>query len=99
MTAAPAGQATPRRHLLRRPWSLRVRLLVALVGLLAVVCLVVGIATELALRSFLLGRLDAQLAAAGGRSAMAVQQPPDGDHDEIRPGHRDGYGARFVVAP
>jgi two-component system OmpR family sensor kinase len=40
---------------------LRVRLLVALISLLAVVCVVVGIATELALRSFLIGRLDDQL--------------------------------------
>ncbi len=99
MTATTPEQPVPRHRPFARPWSLRVRLLVALIGLLAVVCLVVGVATELALRSFLLGRLDAQLAAAGGRSAMAVQQPPsDGDADN-RPAHRSGDGAGFVVAP
>ncbi|MDQ1636200.1 MAG: two-component system, OmpR family, sensor kinase [Frankiaceae bacterium] len=98
-TIADRAAPHPRHRLFRRPWSLRVRLLVSLIGLLAVVCLVVGVATELALRSFLLGRLDAQLAAAGGRSAMAVQEPPDGDRDSFRPGRREGDGAGFVVAP
>jgi two-component system OmpR family sensor kinase len=87
--------------LLRRPWSLRVRLLAALIGLLAVVCLVVGVATELALRSFLVGRLDAQLKAAGGRSATAEQRP-DGDSGrphEARPGGPNHGDADFLLAP
>ena len=42
------------------------------VGLLAVVCLALGVASTYALQSFLVDRLDGQLQAAGGRSAGAV---------------------------
>jgi two-component system, OmpR family, sensor kinase len=64
---------------LARPsrWSLRTRLLTTLIALLAAVCLVVGLSAEVALRHFLLGRLDSQLLAAGNRSAGAVGAPAD----------------------
>ena len=84
-------------------WSLRARLLAALVGLLALVCLLLGGASTLALRQFLVGRLDTQLAQASGRSADAGG-PRDGDHG--RGGGITGStgtgidtGARFVLAP
>ncbi|WP_158887662.1 sensor histidine kinase [Amycolatopsis anabasis] len=48
-------------------WSLRRRLIAQLAGLLALVCLVVGVVTEFALREFLLGQLDNRLAAASER--------------------------------
>ncbi len=60
----------PQRGLTPR-WSLRARLLTALVGLLALVCLIVGITTTVAIKQFLIHRLDAQVTAAGGRSADA----------------------------
>jgi two-component system OmpR family sensor kinase len=59
----------------RRPWSLRRRLIAQVAGLLALVCLVVGVATELALRDFLIGQLDARIAATSER---ADRPPPPG---------------------
>ena len=65
-----------------RTWSLRVRLLVILVALLAVVCAAIGIGTELALHRFLHHQLDNQLLEAGRRSAaifdMPLPPPPPG---------------------
>ena len=52
-----------------RTWSLRVRLLVTQVVLLAVVCAGIGIATEFALQRFLMHQLDQQLIEAGRRSS------------------------------
>jgi two-component system, OmpR family, sensor kinase len=84
--------------LLRRPWSLRVRLLAALIGLLAVVCLVIGVATELALRSFLIDQLDNRLATAGNRTAN-FQRPHGDDHERGgRPG-RPHNDLGFLQAP
>jgi two-component system OmpR family sensor kinase len=109
MTSAAASTVGRRRNgAAFRPsgWSLRTRLVAALVGLLALVCLVVGVATELSLQHFLLGRLDTQLTAAGNRSAGAVgadmfSGPGDGGGD--RPGG-GGYpgadrGVGFLLAP
>lgn len=59
-----------------RTWSLRVRLLVTLVALLAVVCAVIGVATEVALQRFLMHQLDTQLLDAGRRSAAIHDMPP-----------------------
>ena len=75
-------------------WTLRTRLLAMLVALLGLVCLVVGVVTVLALRGFLIGRLDSQLASAGARSVnnagQAQGQPPaSGQFDP----------ARFILAP
>jgi two-component system OmpR family sensor kinase len=56
-------RVAPRRH-----WSLRRRLALALVGLLAVVSIVIGAVSVLALQGFLMGRLDEQLTVATGRS-------------------------------
>ncbi|MFI7116731.1 sensor histidine kinase [Amycolatopsis sp. NPDC049868] len=59
----------------RRPWSLRRRLIAQVAGLLALVCLVVGVVTELALRNFLVDQLDARLAETSER---ASRPPPPG---------------------
>jgi two-component system OmpR family sensor kinase len=59
-----------------RTWSLRVRLLVIQVLLLAVVCTGIGVATEFALKRFLSHQLDAQLLEAGRRSAAIFDMPP-----------------------
>ena len=53
-------------------WSLRTRLLLSMVALFAASSLVVGVVSVLALRGFLMDRLDEQLAAATGRSQSAV---------------------------
>ncbi|QFU85613.1 cell wall metabolism sensor histidine kinase WalK [Amycolatopsis sp. YIM 10] len=52
---------------LRRPWSLRGRLIAQVLALLALVCLVIGVVTEFALRDFLLERVDSQLATIDNR--------------------------------
>ncbi|HJQ44712.1 MAG TPA: HAMP domain-containing sensor histidine kinase [Amycolatopsis sp.] len=77
----------PERRRAPFPSSLRGKLIAQVIALLAVVCLVVGLVTELALRSFLIHQLDDRLSAAserGGRpppagtpSFPAGQHPPD----------------------
>ncbi|MFT4263079.1 MAG: HAMP domain-containing sensor histidine kinase [Nocardioides sp.] len=58
--------------------SLRLRLVVVLVSLLAVVSALVGTITALALHGFLIDRLDASLIAAESRSNRADRPPDDG---------------------
>jgi two-component system, OmpR family, sensor kinase len=69
-----------------RTWSLRARLLVTLVALLAAVCAGIGVATEFALQRFLTNQLDDQLVEAGRRSVAIFEfgppRPP-----EFRPPH------------
>lgn len=69
-----------RRLAARQP--LRVRLIAILIALLLAVCATVGLATVLALRGFLIKRLDQQLAAAGTRYATALEHD---DHDADNP--------------
>ncbi|UDY22354.1 sensor histidine kinase [Nocardioides sp. Kera G14] len=92
---APRG----RRH------SLRLRLVIVLVTLLAVVSALVGLITVVALRGFLVGRLDASLTAAGQRSSQAGTLTSDdddptnagGNHFLLAPGQASGtLGARVV---
>ncbi len=64
----------------RRP-SLRRRLVFGIVALLTLVTLVIGLVSVLALRGLLVGRLDAQLTVASGRSQLALEGRPDGDRD------------------
>ena len=67
----------------RRPgsWTLRSRLLAAVIALLAVVCVVIGGVTTLALRRFLVDQLDRQLATVAGRAAPMPRGEP---HPEPR---------------
>lgn len=66
-----------------RPWSLRTRLVVSAVLLIAVVCAVIGTVTTVAFRTYLYGQLDAQLGAV----AMRATGPPLPDDE--RPPPRD----------
>ena len=108
MTAVVAGPASPvppppvdvaRRG--PRGWSLRTQLVVAMLALLAVVSLVIGLVSVLALQQFLAQRLDDQLTAAANRSSIydgrEVVRPPfgpgDGDGDDGEP------GPDFLFAP
>ncbi len=77
----------------RLGWSLRTRLVVGLVGLLAAVSLVVGVATEVALHDFLVGRLDDQLTAAVTRSQDALGQPSDNRAGQLRSSNGATNGA------
>jgi two-component system OmpR family sensor kinase len=87
---------TPRR-------SLRARLLSAQVGLLALVCLIVGITTTVAIKQFLIHRLDAQVTAAVGRSSDAGGGSPPG-HGGPGGGPHGGpddadTGVQFLLSP
>lgn len=83
----------------RRVWSLRLRLLVGQIVVLAVVCVGITAATELALLHHLVAQLDGQLAGTSYRSAQMYPEPP---HQGWRRQHvypRPGPGPRFLDAP
>ncbi|MFI6702411.1 sensor histidine kinase [Streptomyces sp. NPDC050509] len=66
-----------------RRWSLRTRLVVSAVALIAVVASVIGAVTTIAFRSYLYGQLDQQVQAVAGRAAgvkpgSAIDKPPPG---------------------
>jgi two-component system OmpR family sensor kinase len=80
MSSSPPTDRAVRR---RGPagWSLRTRLLVAVVVLVAAVCAVIGVATTLAVYHLQVGRLDAQLYPAANRTRQYgdPHQPSDDD--------------------
>ncbi|MCX4789573.1 HAMP domain-containing histidine kinase [Streptomyces sp. NBC_01221] len=81
------------------PRTLRGQLTAGLVALLALACLAVGITTALALRGFLVGRLDEQLSASGGRFAASLEHEaePDADNRPDTRGQAEStFGARLV---
>lgn len=78
-----------RRH---RQLSLRGRLVAVLLCCLLASCAVVATATTLALRRFLLDRLDQQLVTAGDRYAVSLEHPSDADVD-------DGYFRSVIGQP
>ena len=83
---------------LRRPWSLRARLLAGQIALLTVACLGIGAVTELALYQYLVGQVDRQLYDAAHRSVrLHGQPPPPMGHRRHRP--RPGPGPDFLDAP
>ncbi|MGW7494806.1 sensor histidine kinase [Streptomyces luteogriseus] len=67
-----------------KPRTLRTRLVVASVVLIAVVCAVIGTVTTLALRSHLYEQLDGQVDAAASRAAQSPPRVPgDGGADRL----------------
>ncbi|MDX3311749.1 sensor histidine kinase [Streptomyces sp. NPDC054884] len=94
-----------RRSLSRlpRPHTLRARLTVGLVVLLAVSCAAVGVAAVVELNGFLTGRLDQQLRETGARFPASLEhgatRPSDHDGDEDGDTRRQTvgtFGARLV---
>ncbi|MFF4546319.1 sensor histidine kinase [Streptomyces sp. NPDC001435] len=88
---------------LPRPRTLRARLTVGLVVLLAVSCAAVGLAAVLGLSGFLTQRLDEQLAQVGTRFPASLEHsgrlPNDHDGDEHGDTRRQAtgtFGARLV---
>jgi two-component system OmpR family sensor kinase len=63
-------------------WTLRKRLVVAVVALLALAAVIIGFASVVSVQTVLLGRVDAQLTAATTRSSGAAEE---------RPGDRGGF--------
>ena len=88
-----------------RTWSLRARLLVTQVALLAVVCAGIGVATEFALQRFLVHQLDDRLLETGRRSAVIFDRPPPPPPGMPGFPRREGYrlvpgpGPAFLSAP
>ena len=81
-------------------WSLRFRLLVGQVVVLAIVCIGIGAATELALYRYLVAQLDTQLRDASQRSVRIIGEPPTAPwrhHQRAFP--RPGPGPVFLDAP
>ncbi len=76
-----------------RPASLTARLVATAVTLVAVVCLVVTVATTLTMRQYLTARLDDQVSAALQRATAPRPDPSNGDGDE-----REGTGDRPGLA-
>lgn len=74
--SGPASAATRSG---RAPWTLRRRLVVTVVGLLALVSVVIGAVSVAILRGSLVDRLDAQLTSAADRSGVVIGG--DGDND------------------
>lgn len=64
----------------RRAWTLRARLLAAVIALLATVCVGIGVTTTIALRNQLLAQKDSQLTAVVGRLPTDRPPPRDGEH-------------------
>lgn len=86
----------PEGRRLPLPRSLTGRLLVTVLLLVALVSVLVGTVTTLALRQFLMSRLDAQLVAASNRPEGG---PPDGDGDKGRLGGPTGSAFPCAVQP
>ncbi len=84
----------------RRVWSLRLRLLVGQIVVLAVVCVGITAATELALLHHLVAQLDGQLAGTSFRSALMYPEPNHRPwHHRMHTYWRPGPGPKFLDAP
>lgn len=90
------------RHLsARRPRTLRSRLTAGLLVLLVTACLAVALTTAVALRWFLMDRLDALLVDANGRYSVSLEHPgagePAADNAGTAPGQSVGtLGVRLI---
>ncbi|WP_104083136.1 cell wall metabolism sensor histidine kinase WalK [Cryobacterium sp. Y11] len=77
-----------RRGRPRSPWTLQRRLVLTVVGLLALVSLTIGVVSVVILRASLVDRLDVQLASAADRSGL-----------ELGVGDLDGFGGPRFGTP
>ncbi|KWX19593.1 histidine kinase [Mycolicibacterium wolinskyi] len=82
-----------------RTWTLRARLVVTQVALLAVVCASIGVATEFALQRFLMHQLDDQVLEAGRRSAAIFELPPPPTGFPPPMAGPDRGPTRVIIAP
>ena len=107
MVSAPPQSSPPaRRRWSPARWSLRTRLLVGQVVLLALVCLAIGAVTEFALRNYLIGQVDEELREVSHRSTMMTANPRPPHPPGLGPGHQrrwtrqqEGPGPEFLDSP
>ena len=81
-------------------WTLRRRLVLSVVGLLALASIIIGTVSVLALQGFLVGRLDSQLTATTGRSLQIVGQGsdvPQAPRFLTLPGQRPGMLGAVII--
>jgi two-component system OmpR family sensor kinase len=79
-----------------RPHTLRARLTLGLVVLLAVSCAAVGLAAVLELDGFLTSRLDEQLTEAGNRFAVSLEHKGEPQQDDLPRSRKDSTGGTPV---
>ncbi|MFI1164792.1 sensor histidine kinase [Streptomyces sp. NPDC020801] len=79
----------PRKRRAGKPRTLRTRLVVASVALIAVVCAVIGTVTTLALRSHLYDQLDDQLSEVAARASGQFRPPDRPGKDVADDQHRE----------
>ncbi|WP_046727514.1 sensor histidine kinase [Streptomyces humi] len=89
-----SGRRRPRAQKWRagKPRTLRTRLVVASVALIAVVCAVIGTVTTLALRSHLYDQLNGQLGEVSARAAGGFGEPPEAIKNGTKPPGTQGTG-------
>ncbi|MFD4507307.1 ATP-binding protein [Streptomyces sp. NPDC058457] len=89
-----SGRRRPRTQKRRagKPRTLRTRLVVVSVTLIAVVCAVIGTVTTLALRTHLYDQLNGQLSEVTKRATGGFGQPPDAGKDGQTPPGQQGTG-------
>lgn len=73
------------------PRTLRARLIIGLLVLLALSCAAVGVATSLAMDEFLIGRVDQQIDSYGAQFAASLEH-----HQDTRGQPRGMFGARLA---
>jgi two-component system OmpR family sensor kinase len=99
-SSRPAELGRRVRHWLAG-WSLRTRLVAALLTLVGAVCVTVAVATDVALHDFLVRQLDAQVDAASHRAVAHLDLPAPGSPDgkEVPPpGFAPGQAAATFSA-
>ena len=97
MTTPASDSATASQRLSPSRWTLRTRLVVALVALLAATVTVVGVLTVVALDRFLVDQLDDQLTSASNRVRVDAAQIERGQFVMLRlPHHQIGIKTRLL---
>ncbi|MDJ0338565.1 HAMP domain-containing sensor histidine kinase [Cryobacterium sp. PH31-O1] len=77
----------PRSGRSRAPWTLQRRLVLTVVGLLALVSITIGVVSVVILHASLMDRLDVQLASSADRSSAVLGSDNDGDRLGDTPGN------------
>ncbi len=91
-----------------RDWTLRARITASMLGLLIVLCLTIGVVTQVALKNFLMGQLDSQLTTAAGRfngpngsngPSEFSRNPPQNESGNLNPGGQSDGTINAHIVP